>query len=256
MSATALDNMPATALADRPEAPAGPPRLSPAELRAAQAQTLNTPRLRYSLLARLLFKATDLAYGANGSIVKFTMLEFIARVPYQAWERVGYLLLTRHRGRSAVATRAFDRIVQTRAEQDNEQWHLLILQDLVQRRSLRQSLVLHKLTPWLIAFFYYHASWLLLVIRPQASYRLNADFEDHAEHEYMAYVAAHPELETEPDPGTYAAHYGRYASLADLLRQIGHDERIHKQDSLASIRVPRLSQARHDQGADASPGRT
>jgi ubiquinol oxidase len=33
------------------------------------------------------------------------------------------------------------------------------------------------------------------VIRPDWSYRLNADFEDHAEHEYMAYVAEHPELE-------------------------------------------------------------
>jgi hypothetical protein len=174
--------------------------------------------------------------------VKFTMLEYIARVPYQAWERIGYLALARHRGRSALAARIFERIVQTRAEQDNEQWHLLILQDLAQRHALRQSLLLHRLAPWLIAFFYYHVSWLLLVIRPQASYRLNADFEDHAEHEYMAYVAAHPELETQADPGPYAAQYGSYASLADLFRQIGHDERQHKMDSLASMRAPKYGQ--------------
>ena len=234
--------MSATALTDRPETPAGPPKLAPAELRAAQAQTLNAPRLHYSLLARLLFRATDLAYGAEPGIVKFTMLEYIARVPYQAWERVGYLALARHRSRSALAARVFDRIVATRAEQDNEQWHLLIMQDLVQRNGLRQSLLLHRLAPWLIAFFYYHVSWLLLVIRPQASYRLNAAFEDHAEHEYMAYVAAHPELERQPDPGSYAAQYGHYASLADLLRQIGHDERAHKLDSLACMREPRLGE--------------
>ncbi len=234
--------MSATALAGRPEAPAGPPKLAPAQLRAAQAQTLDAARLHYGLLARLLFKATDLAYGADPGLVKFTMLEFIARVPYQAWERVGYLVLARHRGRSALTTRVFERIVTTRAEQDNEQWHLLIMQDLVQRQGLRQSLLRHRLAPWLIAFFYYHVSWLLLVIRPQASYRLNAAFEDHAEHEYMAYVAAHPELEREPDPGTYAAQYGRYACLADLFRQIGHDERVHKLDSLASTRAPRLSE--------------
>jgi hypothetical protein len=232
--------MSATVLTDRPEAPAGPPKLGPAELLHAQAQTLDAPRHRYSLLARLLFKATDLAYGAERSIVKFTMLEFIARVPYQAWERVGYLVLARHRRRYALAVRVFDRIVQTRAEQDNEQWHLLILQDLVQRRGLRQSLVLHRLVPWLIAFFYYHVSWMLLVIRPQCSYRLNADFEDHAEHEYMAYVAEHPELERQPDPGTYAPWYGRYGSLADLFRQIGHDERMHKLDSLADMHAPRF----------------
>jgi len=235
------------ALIERPPAPSGPPKLGRAELRAAQAQTLDTPRRRSGRAARVLFKAMDLVYGRERGIVKFAMLEFIARVPYQAWERIGYLALARYRRRSALARRAFERIVATRAEQDNEQWHLLILQDLAQRRGLREPFVRYRLAPWLIAVTYYQISWLLLVIRPQASYRLNADFEDHAEHEYMAYVAEHPELETQPDPGTYAAEYGRYASLADLLRQIGHDERVHKLDSLASLSDPYF-------GPAATPG--
>jgi ubiquinol oxidase len=75
---------------------------------------------------------------------------------------------------------------------------------------------------------------------PERSYRLNADFEDHAEHEYMAHVAEHPELETQPDPGSYATQYGQYGSLADLLRQIGHDERTHKHGSLINMRTPRF----------------
>jgi ubiquinol oxidase len=99
-----------------------------------------------------------------------------------------------------------------------------------------------------MAMCYYHVSWLL-VIRPESSYRLNAEFEDHAEHEYMAYVAEHPELQAQPDPGTYAAEYGRYDSLADLFRQIGHDERIHKLDSLASFSAPRFGQAPSRPGA-------
>jgi ubiquinol oxidase len=231
-----------SAVITRPEIPAGSPKLTPPQLRDAQTQTLDAPRLRYSLLARTLFKAMDLGYGRTRTLVKFTMLEFIARVPYQAWERMGYLALARYRSRSALARRVFERIVESRAEQDNEQWHLLILQDLVQRRGLRQSFLLHRLAPWLIAFFYYHVSWLLFVIRPEWSYRLNADFEDHAEHEYMAYVAEHPELETQPDPGSYAAQYGQYGSLADLFRQIGHDERIHKLDSLANMQAPRPEQ--------------
>src|SRR5690242_14621616 len=126
--------MASSAVVTRPEIPAGPPRLTPRQLRDAQARTLDAPRLRYSLLARALFKAMDLAYGRRRTIVKFTMLEFIARVPYQAWERMGYLALARHRGRSALARRVFERIVQSRADQDNAQWHLTILQDLVQRR--------------------------------------------------------------------------------------------------------------------------
>ena len=241
--------MTTTALIDRPEAPAGPPKLTPAQLRVAQAQTLDAPRMRYGILARALFKATDLVYGQEGGIVKFVMLEYIARVPYQAWERIGYLALARHRRRSALARRVFQRIAATRAEQDNEQWHLLILQDLAQRQGLRQPFLRHRLAPWLMAICYYHLSWLLLVIRPEASYRLNAEFEDHAEHEYMAYVAEHPELAAQPDPGTYAAEYGRYDSLADLFMQIGHDERTHKLDSLAALSAPRFGQAQPRPGA-------
>ncbi|WP_344290157.1 alternative oxidase [Streptomyces synnematoformans] len=237
---------PAPAASAAPAAPAahgGPPKLTAAELHAAQRETLAAPRLRYGLLARALFKQMDLVYGRERTLVKFAMLEFIARVPYQAWERMGYHALSRVRHRSALAKRVHERIEETREEQDNEQWHLLILQDLIQRNGQRQSFVLHRLAPWVVAFFYYHVSWVLFLVKPEWSYRLNADFEDHAEHEYMAYVADHPELAQEPDPGTYADEYGRYASVADLLRQIGHDERVHKLDSLAHMRAPRFQDA-------------
>ncbi|MFI0354861.1 alternative oxidase [Actinomadura sp. 9N407] len=232
----------APAPAVRPEAPAGPPKLGRDALRRAQQETLDSPRMKYSVLAKMMFLPVDLVYGRKGSYTKFAMLEIIARVPYQAWERTGYWALHRHHGRSALALRVFDRIVEARADQDNEQWHLLIMQDLVQRNGVRQGRLLHGALPWLIAFFYYHVSWVLFLVRPERSYRLNAEFEDHAEHEYMSFVAEHPELESEDDPGTYAAEYGRYASVADLLRQIGHDERTHKLDSLAHVRAPRFHQ--------------
>ena len=38
-------------------------------------------------------------------------------------------------------------------------------------------------------------------------------------------------------------HARLYGSLADLFRQIGHDERTHKLDSLANRRAPRPHQA-------------
>ena len=224
----------------RPEAPSGPPKLDRDQLRRAQQDTMDTPRMAYSLLARMMFKPVDLLYGKQGSYTKFAMLEIIARVPYQAWERMGYWAVHRHAGRSALARRVFERIVEARADQDNEQWHLLIMQDLVQRHGLKQNWVLHTAAPWLIAFFYYHVSWVLFLVRPDWSYRLNAEFEDHAEHEYMTFVAENPDLDFVPDPGTYAAEYGRYGSLADLLRQVGHDERTHKLDSLLAMREPRV----------------
>ncbi len=71
-------------------------------------------------------------------------------------------------------------------------------------------------------------------------HRLNADFEDHAEHEYALFVEEHPELQREPYDGLFADEYGRFASLADLFRQIGHDERVHKEESLSHMGEPRF----------------
>lgn len=224
----------------RPEAPAGPPKLDRDALRRAQQETLDTPRMEYSLLARMMFKPVDIMYGKQGSFTKFAMLEIIARVPYQAWERMGYWAVQRHRTRSALAMRVFERIVEARSDQDNEQFHLLIMEDLIDRQGLKRNWLLHRAAPWFIAFFYYHVSWVLFLVKPDWSYRLNAEFEDHAEHEYMTFVAENPDLEFVPDPGTYADQYGRYRSVADLLRQIGHDERVHKLDSLESMREPRV----------------
>lgn len=85
--------------------------------------------------------------------------------------------------------------------------------------------------PQLLAFVYCQLSWLLFVVRPAWSYRLNADFEDHAEHEYMALVAENPQWETTPFTSLFEGDYGRFESLADLFRQIGHDERVHKVES-------------------------
>ena len=96
------------------------------------------------------------------------------------------------------------------------------------------------LVPQAIAFVYYHISWLLFVVRPAWSYRLNADFEDHAEHEYMHLVTEHPEWETTPFESDFAADYGAFDSVADLFRQIGHDERLHKEESVRALAEPRF----------------
>ena len=106
--------------------------------------------------------------------------------------------------------------------------------------SRRESWLKYYWVPQAIAFGYYQLSWLLYVIRPAWSYRLNADFEDHAEHEYMEFVAEHPGWETEPFESAFTDDYARFDSLADLFRQIGHDERVHKQESLAQAAASRF----------------
>jgi ubiquinol oxidase len=209
-------------------------------LRRAQAGTLGTPRRRYGLMTWLLIKGMDPVYGRAGSFAKYQVLELVARVPYQSWERIAYLAISRVHHDAGLARRIHERIEESRDQQDNEEWHLLIMSELAAREGTGQGWLRYRLLPQVVATVFYLLSWLLFLIVPAASYRLNADFEDHAEHEYMAFVAAHPELETKPWDCPGAAEYGHFASVADLVRQIGCDERRHKDESLARMAEPRL----------------
>lgn len=107
--------------------------------------------------------------------------------------------------------------------------------------GVRETWLKYWLVPKVVAFAYYQVSFALFVLRPDRSNRLNADFEDHAEHEYLQLVVEHPEWETEPYEPEIAAEYGTFVSKADLFRQIGHDERVHKLESVARMGAPRFS---------------
>ncbi|MGH9225482.1 MAG: alternative oxidase [Acidimicrobiales bacterium] len=218
----------------------GPPKLPRHRLRAEQERTLASPRRRYGPAARILFTLLDLLYGRARTLSKFKVLEVVARVPYQAWEHVAYVAVTHRYSRPSFARRIFDRVHESRAQQDNEQWHLLILEELLDKSGRRESFFRYRVLPQALAFAYYQLSWLLYALKPKWSYCLNADFEDHAEHEYALFVTEHPEFEHEPYDGLFADEYGRFASIADLFRQIGHDERVHKDESLARMNQPRF----------------
>src|SRR5215218_3526740 len=127
----AVDHGPVSrAIADRP--PFGPMEpLSPEQLIVEQRITLATPRRKASLSARGLFTVMDLAYGKHRTLQKFRVLELVARVPYQAWENVAYVAVTHTATEPGFARRVFDRVRINRWEQDNEQWHLLILNELI-----------------------------------------------------------------------------------------------------------------------------
>ncbi len=214
---------------------AGPPHLGHDDLVRAQAETEATPRRRYGLAARSLFSLLDALYGKGRTLSKFKVLELVARVPYQSWEQVAYIAITHVHERTGLARRIHERVIESRSQQDNEGWHLLILEELVARQGGKESWLRYWLIPQVLSFAYYQLSFLLFTLHPSWSYRLNADFEDHAEHEYMALVAEHPEWEDEPFESSFAEDYGPFQSLADLFRQIGHDERVHKQESLARM---------------------
>jgi hypothetical protein len=215
--------------------------LSSERLRIEQGTTLAAPRLTYGLLAKMLFLTMDVLYGRGRSWNKFKVLEIIARVPYQAWEQVAYIAITHSYEHRDFARRVYERVQEARHQQDNEQWHLLLLEEWIHRNGIEEGFIRHRLMPQIIAFVYYHVSWFLYVIKPEWSYRLNVEFESHAEREYMLFAQEHPELESVPFESAFKKDYGDFATMADLLRQIGYDERVHKEESMAKAGMARFA---------------
>jgi hypothetical protein len=209
--------------------------LSSGERRRWQSTTLTTPPRRYGPEARLQFWLEDLVFGKERTLSKFRARELIARSPYQSWEQAILLIAGKIRHRSARAQYLYDSLVETRTQQDNELWHVLILDELIAASGIQENPVRFRLMPQLIAFAVYQEFWLLRVLNPARNYRLNADIEDHAEHEYAALIAEHPEWEDDPFRSAVASGYTAYESLADLFRQIGADEGMHKEMSLAHM---------------------
>ena len=187
----------------------------------------------------MLFVTMDIVYGRKKTLLKFRVLELIARVPYQAWEQVAYTAITHTYAWPDFARRIFEFVKESREQQDNEQWHLLILEEMTGK--VKGGFLKYRILPQIIAFFYYHACWLLYVIKPAWSYALNADFEDHAEHEYMEFVRENPCLEKEPFHSIFEADYGQFPNRAELFRQIALDERLHKEESLERMKKARFS---------------
>lgn len=215
-------------LRERP--PVGPMvRLDHDGLVDVQRRVLASTRRDYAFASRVLFWVMDRVYGPERTLEKFRVLELVARVPYQAWESVAYVAMTHTSKRPGFARRVYDRARVARIEQDNEQWHLLILEEFTKdepRHWLRGRVI-----PQVLAVAYYQLSWLLFVVHPKSSYRLNADFEDHAAHEYATLVEENPQFADEPFRSDFEPDYGAFDSVADLFRQICHDEVLHREES-------------------------
>ena len=205
-----------------------------------QEWTLAQAPMKYSILSRLLFNIMDMIYGKGINFCKLKVLELIARIPYQAWEKVGYSAITHTHNHPKFARSIFEFIEEARKQQDNEQWHLLIIRDIIAQKSIRTSWLLHYFIPLIIAMTYYPIAWLTYVIYPRLSYRLNAEFEDHAERSYMQFVLDNPQFEKETVGMEITQGYGTFESLAHLLRQIALDERHHKKESLARLKKARF----------------
>ncbi|MFN3254514.1 MAG: alternative oxidase [Ilumatobacter sp.] len=210
--------------------------LSPAELREHQARYLSMPEYRYGPAARLLFWTADKVFPQGRSFEFFAFVELVARVPYMAWEHVGHIAQTQNHRDHEFDRKIQDRVLLARDEQDNEFWHLLIMEEACEQVGYERRWFFDKLFPQILSVVYYHLSWLLFVVRPNWSYQLNRDFEDHAMRQYARFVEEHPEFDEMAWESRYRGDYGFHATVGDMLRQIAHDEEQHKLHSEAFIR--------------------
>ncbi|MDJ0625594.1 MAG: alternative oxidase [Candidatus Caenarcaniphilales bacterium] len=195
---------------------------------------------KYSLISNILFPTMDLFYGRATTFSKLKVLELIARIPYQSWEHNFFVWLTHKYGKKEYVERAIEEMKMARAAQDNEQWHLFILADLINQFKIKENFLLHVVLPQIIAFTYFYIISIVHFFKPEWSYKLNADFEYHAENAYKQFVEDNPQFKDQKVESSFFKYYGNVENLADLLLKFAEDERHHKEESLAMIQKIKL----------------
>ncbi len=204
------------------------------DFRKEQETTLARPHMKYTGMARALFKAMDLAYGKGTTLPKVRLLEILARIPYQAWETRQYAKLSTQYHRYADVQRAMEILHWGREAQDNEFWHLLVIEERMRLEGVREGWLWENVAPHVACFKYaWFSRWMARFDIRRAFY-MNAEFEDHAEHVYMKFVKDHPELEKQKvDSEIVQMHpQGPFETWADVFRRIALDERDHMNHSL------------------------
>ena len=209
-------------------------------LKKEQETTLARPRMKYGLLASVMFLSMDLIYGRKTTYPKVKFLEILARIPYQAWEIKQYWRVITCFGNEKKRKKAEDIIKWSRESQDNEYWHLLVASEKIRQDKVKDSWFWYHFVPPIVALKYTFFSRMLAFVNIKSAWKLNTEFEDHAEHTFMQFVKDNPRLEDEQVESEVVqdgrgSDNGRYASWADVFRRMGLDERDHMNASLKLI---------------------
>ncbi len=210
------------------------------DLKKEQEATLSRPRMKYGLMASLMFRSMDFIYGKKTTYPKVKFLEILARIPYQAWEVKQYQHIITCFGNEKKRHKAEEIIKWSRESQDNEYWHLLVASEKMKEDKVKDSWFWYHLIPPLVAFKYTIFSRFFAFLSIKSAWKLNAEFEDHAEHTFMQFVKDNPRLEDQKVESSVVqdgrgSDNGKYASWADVFRRMGLDEREHMNGSLRLI---------------------
>jgi len=179
----------------------------------------------------LVFTGT-LLYGDKPTYGKFKSIEVIARIPYQSWEVMSYMLLTACYSNEKKAIELAKTSEFSRTAQDNETMHVVVLAQLAKRYD-QDTFLLHTFVPLVFSFFYFFASAVLYLFSPRSALELNYLFEKHAYEQYDRFIEENAEdLKKKPVMIEYLNFYGRNViSEYELFRSIRNDELAHRNQS-------------------------
>ena len=208
------------------------------DLRKEQKASGERPRLRYSLAAKLFFMSMDLITGSGITLPKVKLIEILASIPYRSWEIRQYTRMSRRYCDRGLVQEARKIVIWAREAQDNEYWHLLVVNRKMKEDGIKDPWYLFPPVPFLMVGFYAAVMYVMALVSISSAFLFNAEFEDHAEHVYAQFVEEHPEWERQSADNVAVQERGELPTWADVFRRIGLDERDHRNMSLVFCDKP------------------
>ena len=163
------------------------------DLKKEHQNTLNTPRYKYSLMAKMFFLAMDIAAGKKDTLPKAKLLEILASVPYRIWEIRHYTKQTRKYANSDKVKKAQSVIDWGREAQDNEYTHLLVIHEKMKEDGLKDKWYLKPFFTFFIVLTYVIIARLMAFFSQNRAFLFNGEFENHAESVYAGLVVDNPQ---------------------------------------------------------------
>jgi hypothetical protein len=187
------------------------------------------------VLGWFLVTAGNLIYGKKPSYAKFKAIEVVARIPYQSWEVAAYTLVSAFHGNERYAMRLARTTAFSRAAQDNETMHVVVMSHLARKKGA--GWFLHTLVPLLFALVYFWIIFFLYFLSVRATLELNYLFESHAYHQYSEFLEQHKErLGDTPIMSEFLTFYGReFRNEYEFFESVRNDELIHRNRSIREI---------------------
>ncbi len=208
------------------------------DLKKEQIATSKRPPYSHSLAAKVFFWSMDLLTGTKTTLPKIKLIEILASIPYRSWETRQYTRMTQHYRNRTLVQESSEIMLWAREAQDKEYWHLLVVNEKMKLDGIKDPWYLVAPAPLLMVGIYAALMHLMAIISIRRAFLFNAEFEDHAEHEYAQFVKEHPDWEQQPVDNDLIEGDLPFSSWADVFRRIGLDERDHMNRSFRFCNKP------------------